>query len=118
MKLRVILFFTPIIFGCQTHKNENLTQKVKIEQLTALTAGMRYLKEICGMEKLPSEEKIVSSAITMMNSDNSLSLQQSSHSRPELTDVRYEKLKNDDMNNDYKCKELSEILNKFIIKIG
>lgn len=117
MKLKVILFFTPFFFGCQTYKNESLIQKGKIEQLTALTSGMRYLKEVCGMERLPSEDKVVNNATTMMKSDNSLSSQQSSRSLSELTDIRYEKLKNDGIYNNYKCKELSKILNNFIIKI-
>ncbi len=117
MKLKVVLFFTPIFFGCQTHKNESLIQKEKIEQLTALVSGMRYLKEVCGMERLPSEDKVVNSATTMMKSDNPLSSQQSSRPLSELTDIRYEKLKNDGVDHNYKCKELSEILNNFIIKI-
>ncbi|CNH51913.1 type II secretion system pilot lipoprotein GspS [Yersinia pekkanenii] len=117
VNIKLAIFLTPIIFGCQSHNNDEQSQKNKVKQITALTSGIRYLNEICGMENLPDENKIIKKAIEIMGSNEIDKSQHKNASLSELTEIRYKKLRSDGIDNNYKCKELSQILNIFIVKV-
>jgi general secretion pathway protein S len=115
--VKAIILFSPIIFGCQLNKNDYLIQKNEIEQITALTSGIHYLKEICEIEKLPDEAKIISVAMKMMNQDKKYNSQIHNEIISKETEIRYAKIKYDNIDNNYKCGELKSILNSFIAKV-
>lgn len=116
-KIKTILFITPIIFGCQLSNKNSFIEKNTIEQITALTSSMRFLKEICHIEGLANEEEIVNSAVRMIKKDK-LKLSSEFYIKiSNKTQTRYEEIKTHKVEQDIKCNELKNMLSGFINRI-
>ncbi|OVZ86979.1 hypothetical protein CBW58_20865 [Yersinia frederiksenii] len=113
-KIKIILFITPIIFGCQLNNKNNLIEKDAIEIITALTSSIRFLKENCHIEGLPNEEEIVNSAVTMINEDKLTFPSQFYITISNRSQTRYEEIKVHKVDQDIKCNELKNTLSGFI----
>ncbi|MDN0120256.1 type II secretion system pilot lipoprotein GspS [Yersinia frederiksenii] len=115
-KAKVILFIAPIIFGCQLNNKNNVIEKNIIEQITALTSSIRFLKDMCHIEGLPNEEEIVKSAVRMIRNNN-ITLSSKFHMIiSNRTQARYQGIKEHKVEHDIKCSEFESILNGFITK--
>lgn len=55
--IKLMVFFAPILFGCQINSEEKKPNEEIINQLTALTAGLRFLKEDCNLKKFQMNKR-------------------------------------------------------------
>ncbi|CNH62217.1 Lipoprotein [Yersinia thracica] len=113
-KHKVILLMIPIIFGCESHNKKNSFNGNVIEKITALTSGIRFLKEICVRENLPNENEIVNVAIKMLGKDKVVNTREFETKIATLTNIRYEEIKSHKTDDKKKCHELENILKHFI----
>ncbi len=117
-KINIILFITPVIFGCQYNGKKNSIEKRKMDQITALTSGIHFLKEKCNMKELPSEDKVIDAAINMMG-QGEIATQSNFYTEiSNETKVRYEEIKVYKAEQKIKCDELKNLLKHFMAKMN
>ncbi len=124
--IKLMVFFAPILFGCQINSEEKKPNEEIINQLTALTAGLRFLKEDCNLKKIPNEQEIINSAIKIANlkgeimtsKHNNKIIKKSESLYQDIKISRYQDIKSDLTAKNTKCLELEELLTPFIKKIN
>ncbi|WP_072169265.1 type II secretion system pilot lipoprotein GspS [Yersinia pestis] len=89
-----------------------------INQLTALTAGLRFLKEDCNLKKIPNEQEIINSAIKIANLKGEIMTSKHNNKIIKKSESLYQDIKSDLTAKNTKCLELEELLTPFIKKIN
>ncbi|ABS47177.1 MULTISPECIES: type II secretion system pilot lipoprotein GspS [Yersinia pseudotuberculosis complex] len=116
--IKLMVFFAPILFGCQINSEENKPNEEIINQLTALTAGLRFLKEDCNLKKIPNEQEIINSAIKIANLKGEIMTSKHNNKIIKKSESLYQDIKSDLAAKNTKCLELEELLTPFIKKIN
>ncbi|WP_258179076.1 type II secretion system pilot lipoprotein GspS, partial [Yersinia pseudotuberculosis] len=116
--IKLMVFFAPILFGCQINSEEKKPNEEIINQLTALTAGLRFLKEDCNLKKIPNEQEIINSAIKIANLKGEIMTSKHNNKIIKKSESLYQDIKSDLTAKNTKCLELEELLTPFIKKIN
>ncbi|AHK18231.1 type II secretion system pilot lipoprotein GspS [Yersinia similis] len=118
LNIKLIVFFSPVLFGCQINSEKNKPNEEIINQLTALTAGLHFLKEDCNLKEIPNKQEIINSAIKIANLKGEITTSKYHNEIINKSEFLYQDIKSDLTAKNTKCLELEELLIPFIEKIN